>query len=63
MLELFSRVPDELQIAEDGHLPSVPVSEEVLSLSAILFDDGCYRLIHERKRDIGGPTIIGVECL
>lgn len=63
MLELFSRVPDALQIADDTHLTPIPVAEEVSSLSAILIDDAYYSLIHERKREVGGLTIIGAECL
>jgi hypothetical protein len=63
MLELFSRVPDALQIAADTHLTPIPVGDEVSSLSAILLNDDYYRLIHERKREVDGLTIIGPECL
>lgn len=63
MLELFSRVPDALGIADDAELTPIPVGDEVSSLSAILLDDGYYGLIHEQKREIGGLTVIGPECL
>lgn len=63
MLELFSRVPDALQIAADSHLTPIPVGDEVSSLSAILLNDDYYRLIHERKREVDGLTMIGPECL
>ena len=63
MLELFSRVPDALQIAADSQLTPIPVGDEVSSLSAILLNDDYYRLIHERKREVDGLTIIGPECL
>lgn len=63
MLELFSRVPDALQIADDSHLTPIPVGEEVSSLSAILLNDDYYSLIHERKRKVDGLTMIGPECL
>lgn len=63
MLELFSRVPDALQIAVDSHLTPIPVGDEVSSLSAILLNDDYYRLIHERKREVDGLTIVGPECL
>ncbi len=63
MLELFSRLPDALQIAGDSHLTPIPVGDEVSSLSAILLNDEYYRLIHERKREVDGLTIIGPECL
>lgn len=63
MLELFSRIPDALQIADDSHLTPISVGEEISSLSAILLEDGYYRLIHDRKREVDGLTIIGAECL
>jgi hypothetical protein len=63
MLELFSRVPDALQIGADSHLTPIPVGEEVSSLSAILLDEAYYSLIHERKREVDGLMIIGAECL
>ena len=63
MLELFSRVPDALGIADDSQLTPIPVGDEVSSLSAILLNDDYYRLIHERKREVDGLTIIGPECL
>jgi hypothetical protein len=39
MLELFSRQPDVLQVAEGSHLTPLPVEEEASSLSAILLDN------------------------
>lgn len=47
MLELFSRVPDALQITADSQLTPIPVGDEVSSLSAILLNDDYYRLIHK----------------
>ena len=63
MLELFSRVPDAIDIPEQSQLTPIPISDEVSSLSAILLDDAYYSLIHERKRIFDGLTIIGAECL
>jgi hypothetical protein len=63
MLELFSRVPDALDIDEGSHLTPIPVGEEVSSLSAILMDDAYYSLIHSRRRVVSGLSIIGAECL
>jgi hypothetical protein len=39
MLELFSRAPDSLSLAEGSHLTPIPTDEEVSSLSAILLND------------------------
>lgn len=63
MLELFSRVPDALQIAKGAHLTPIPLEDEVSSLSAILLDEEYYRLIHKHRRIVKGLTIIGAECL
>jgi hypothetical protein len=46
MLEIFSRKPDTLILAEDSHLTPIPVEEDISSLSAILLDDDYYQFIH-----------------
>lgn len=63
MLELFSRVPDALQLAEGSHLTPIPVADEVSSLSAILLHEDYYTFIHSQKRVVNDLTIIGAECL
>ena len=45
MLELFSRQPDVLQVAEGSHLTPLPVEEDASSLSAILLDNDYYNFI------------------
>ncbi len=58
MLELFSRIPDVLQIDDETHLTPVPMGEEQSSLSAILLENAYYNFIHNSKIDIEGiPTI------
>ncbi len=39
MVELFSRKPDVLQVADGSHLTPLPIEEELSSLSAILMDN------------------------
>ena len=63
MLELFSRAPDTLSIAEGSHLTPIPVSDEISSLSAILLDEDDYAWIHSGKRDVEGVSILGAEYL
>ena len=41
-LELFARIPDLLDLAEDVHLTPIPVEEDLSSLSAILMNDDYY---------------------
>ena len=43
MLELFSRVPDEVSFAPPGHLTPIPFDEQISSLSAILLDEDYYQ--------------------
>lgn len=49
MLELFSRKPDALALADESHLTPIPVDEEVSSLSAILLNDDYYRFIQHGR--------------
>ena len=51
MLELFSRKPDALSIADESHLTPIPTDQEVASLSAILLDDGYYSFITQGKKE------------
>jgi len=59
MLELFSRVPEALSIANGSHLTPIPIDEAVSSLSAILLDDAYYQWIHAGKEEIDGVPIVG----
>jgi hypothetical protein len=63
MLELFSRKPDVLSLADESHLTPIPVEEEVSSLSAILLDDDYYSFITQGKRNRDGLSIIGADRL
>ena len=45
MLELFSRIPDNLAYTQPGTLTPIPFDESVASLSAILLDDDYYALL------------------
>ncbi|HRE74316.1 MAG TPA: hypothetical protein PLR45_06465 [Flavobacteriales bacterium] len=42
-IELFSRIPDLLDIEESSHLTPIPVGDDLSSLSAILMDEEYYR--------------------
>ncbi|MDR1981487.1 MAG: hypothetical protein LBQ39_07710 [Tannerellaceae bacterium] len=41
-IELFSRIPDLIQVPESAHLTPIPVGEYLSSFSAILLDDEYY---------------------
>jgi len=58
MLELFSRIPDALNLSDEAQLTPIPLDKAISSLSAILLDDGYYGFIHNFKIDIEDiPTI------
>ena len=54
MLELFSRSPEGLSLAEDVHLTPLPIDEAGASLSAILLDDACYGFLKSMVRTVDG---------
>ncbi|MGE3954329.1 MAG: hypothetical protein AB7F31_03905 [Parachlamydiales bacterium] len=63
MIELFSRVPDSLQLSGKTHLTPIPVGEEVASLSAILLDDHYYAFLKEGKTIINGVPVVDASHL
>jgi hypothetical protein len=63
MLELFSRKPDALALADESHPTPIPVDEDVSSLSAILLNDDYYRFIHEGKKMVADLPVVGPDRL
>ena len=63
MLELFSRAPDTLAIAEGSHLTPIPINAEISSLSAILLDSDYYDWIQAGRRELDGLPIVGAAHL
>jgi hypothetical protein len=63
MLELYSRVPDDVLLGEDSHLTPIPMDEQISSLSAILLDKEYYPFIQQGKRLSDGLAYIGPEHL
>ena len=63
MLELFSRQPDVLRIAEGSHLTPLPTEEDTSSLSAILLDNDYYDFIRASRQEIDGLPMVGVAQL
>ncbi len=58
MLELFSRRPDVLQVADGSHLTPLPVEEDASSLSAILLDDAYYDFIRAGRQELDGIPMV-----
>ncbi|MBI2320121.1 MAG: hypothetical protein HYU75_24750 [Betaproteobacteria bacterium] len=63
MLELFSRAPDGIKLAEGSHLTPIPIDEAVASLSAILLDDAYYEFILAGRREVDGLPWVGEDRL
>jgi len=63
MLELFARVPDALGQRPGATLTTLPIDEDVSSLSAILLDAEYYAWIHSGKRQVDGLPIVPPEHL
>lgn len=63
MLELFSRAPDALSVAEGSHLTPIPIHDEISSLSAILLDTDYYEWIQAGRRVVDGLPVVGAAHL
>jgi hypothetical protein len=63
MIELFSRKPGTLELPEDAGLTPIPVEEDIVSLSAILLDEGYYDALQTGKRKLDGVTVIDETLL
>lgn len=62
MIELFSRRPDYLQQLEQRLAP-IHVSDDVISLSAILLDDNYYKLLRDGSIEINGISLLDLEYI
>lgn len=62
MIELFSRRPNYL-LKLDNHLAPIHVSNDTVSLSAILLDDDYYALLKRGKTEVDGISVLGLEYL
>ena len=63
MIELFARKPETLKLPDDAGLTPIPVEEDVVSLSAILLEEGYYEALQNAKRDMDGVTVIDKTLL
>lgn len=58
MIELFSRLPGGLKLPETMEVQSLPVEDDIISLSAILLDEEYFAALQKAKREIDGITIV-----
>jgi hypothetical protein len=62
-IELFSRIPDLLDLNEGTHLTPIPVDTEISSLSAILMDDDYYNFTIRHSQFNNGIHLANTEAL
>lgn len=63
MLELFSRSPEGLTLAEDAHLTPLPIDEAAASLSAILLDESYYAFLKSMVRTATGVSVLNEAAI
>ena len=62
-IELFSRVPDSIELPEDAHIVHIPMEEYLSSFSAILMDDDYYAYAIQHTREIEGVQVLDKDAL
>ena len=62
-IELFSRIPDLLDLDEGTHLTPIPVDTEISSLSAILMDNDYYNFTIQHSQLDNGIHLANTEAL
>lgn len=62
-IELFSRIPDLLDLDEGAHLTPIPVDTEISSLSAILMDEDYYNFTIQHSQFDNGIHLANTEAL
>lgn len=62
-IELFSRIPDLLDLNEVTYLTPIPVDTEISSLSAILMDDDYYNFTIQHSQLDNGIHLANTEAL
>jgi hypothetical protein len=63
MIELFSRLPDNLELKFDTGLTPIHIDDSIVSLSAILLNEVYYSLLIKGKRVLDGYSILGIETV
>ena len=63
MIEVFARKPDTVKIPEGVTLTRIAVEDDIVSLSAILLEDGYYEALQAAKQKVDGVTIIDQTIL
>jgi hypothetical protein len=62
-IELFSKIPDLMDLEGEPHLTPIPVDDDLSSLSAILMDDEYYKFTIDNSNTEEGAHFAGTEAL
>lgn len=62
-IELFSRIPDNIELQEPAHLSPIPVDDDMSSLSAILMSDDYYNYLRENCVQENGLQLANLHTL
>lgn len=63
MVELFSKLPQHIELAFDTGLTPIHIDESIFSLSAILLNDNYYETLIKGKRTLDGYSILDIETI
>lgn len=63
MIELFSRIPDGIELYKNNGFTPLHISDEILSLSAILLDDDYYHFIRSGRDVIDNLPVLKAAYL
>lgn len=58
MIELFSKLPNEIELSFDSGLTPIHIDDSIVSLSAILLNDDYYNLLIKGRRMVEGFSLI-----
>ena len=63
MIELFSRLPEGIELFENSRLSSIPLGEDISDMSAILLDEDYYDFVISGRKTREGLTWIAEDRL
>jgi hypothetical protein len=63
MIELFSRLPDNIEKKCNSLLTPIHIDDSIVSLSAILLNDVYYEALVKGRRTVSGYSILGIEVV
>lgn len=62
-IELFSKVPEYIEVPDDVHIVHIPMEEYTSSFSAIIMDEAYYNFAISHSKIVGDLRILNAEAL